>query len=98
MNKYIAFFGMVLYSNVLGGKWTLPVINSICNSNKRFRDIERNIPGIITRMLSKELKEMTANQLIKRTVIDDTRVSPQSRQKLIKIVNTNFPNQFITVN
>lgn len=59
---------------VLGGKWKLPIINSICNGNKRFRDIERSIPGITTRMLSKELKEMTANQLIKRTVIDDTPV------------------------
>ncbi|GAA4202805.1 helix-turn-helix domain-containing protein [Pedobacter jeongneungensis] len=60
---------------VLGGKWKLPIINSICNGNKRFRDIERSIPGITTRMLSKELKEMTANQLIKRTVIDDTPVT-----------------------
>ncbi|WP_316847307.1 helix-turn-helix domain-containing protein [Pedobacter psychrodurus] len=60
---------------VLGGKWKLPIINSICNGNKRFRDIERSIPGITTRMLSKELKEMTANQLIKRTVTDDTPVS-----------------------
>jgi DNA-binding HxlR family transcriptional regulator len=60
---------------VLGGKWKLPIINSICNGNKRFRDIERSIPGITTRMLSKELKEMTANQLIKRTVVDDTPVS-----------------------
>ncbi|TKC58500.1 helix-turn-helix transcriptional regulator [Pedobacter hiemivivus] len=59
---------------VLGGKWKLPIINSICNGNKRFRDIERSIPGITTRMLSKELKEMTANQLIKRTVTDETPV------------------------
>jgi len=60
---------------VLGGKWKLPIINSICNGNKRFRDIERSIPGITTRMLSKELKEMSANQLIRRTVIDDMPVS-----------------------
>lgn len=55
---------------VLGGKWRLPIINSICNGNKRFREIERSIPGITTRMLSRELKEMEANQLIKRTVMD----------------------------
>lgn len=59
---------------VLSGKWKIPIINSICNGNRRFRDIERSIPGITTRMLSKELKEMSANQLIKRTVIDDTPV------------------------
>ena len=54
---------------VIGGKWRLPIINSICNGNKRFRDIERSIPGITTRMLSRELKDMEANQLIRRTVI-----------------------------
>lgn len=53
---------------VIGGKWKLPIINSLCNGNKRFRDIERSIPGITTRMLSRELKEMEANQLVKRTV------------------------------
>jgi DNA-binding HxlR family transcriptional regulator len=59
---------------VIGGKWKLPIINSICNGNKRFRDIERSIPGITTRMLSRELKEMEANQLIRRTVTPTTPV------------------------
>jgi DNA-binding HxlR family transcriptional regulator len=56
---------------VIGGKWKLPIINSLCNGNKRFRDIERSIPGITTRMLSRELKEMEANKLVKRTVTPD---------------------------
>jgi len=59
---------------VIGGKWKLPIINSLCNGNKRFRDIERSIPGITTRMLSRELKDMEANQLVRRTVIPDTPV------------------------
>jgi DNA-binding HxlR family transcriptional regulator len=60
---------------VIGGKWKLPIINSLCNGNTRFREIERSIPGITTRMLSRELKEMEANKLIKRTVIDTTPVT-----------------------
>jgi DNA-binding HxlR family transcriptional regulator len=55
---------------VVGGKWRLPIINSLCNGNKRFRDIERSIPGLSTRMLSRELKDMEANGLIRRTVYD----------------------------
>ena len=55
---------------VIGGKWRLPIINSICNGNKRFREIERSIPGITTRTLSRDLKEMELNQLITRTVTD----------------------------
>ena len=60
---------------VIGGKWRLPIINSICNGNKRFRDIQRSIPGITTRMLSRELKEMELNKLITRTVYADIPVS-----------------------
>ena len=58
----------------IGGKWRLPIINSLCNGNKRFREIERSIPGITTRMLSKELKEMELNKLVCRTVYTDTPV------------------------
>src|ERR1700759_44318 len=56
---------------VVGGKWRLAIINSLCNGNKRFREIERSIPGLSTRMLSRELKDMEANGLIKRTVYDE---------------------------
>ena len=59
---------------VVGGKWRLLIINSICNGNNRFREIERSIPGITTRMLSRELKDMEANHLIKRTVTPTTPV------------------------
>src|ERR1700743_2143394 len=51
---------------VIGGKWRIPIINSICNGNNRFREIERSIPGITTRMLSRELKQLELNHLILR--------------------------------
>jgi DNA-binding HxlR family transcriptional regulator len=60
--------------HVLGGKWRLLIINSICNGNNRFREIERSIPGISTRMLSRELKEMELNNLVKRTYDRDAAV------------------------
>lgn len=53
---------------VIGGKWRIPIINSICNGNRKFREIERSIPGITRRMLSMELKDMELNKLVKRTV------------------------------
>ncbi len=56
----------------IGGKWRVPVMNSLCNGNRRFREIERSIPGITTRMLSRELKDMEMNKLVKRTVSTDT--------------------------
>jgi len=60
---------------VLGGKWRLPVINSICNGNNRFREIQRSIPNITTRMLSRELKEMELNNIITRTESGESPVS-----------------------
>ena len=72
---------------VVGGKWRLPIINSICNGNKRFREIERSIPGITTRMLSRELKEMEANGLIQRTVIP-------SRPVVVEYNSTDYCHSF----
>ncbi|MCO6148652.1 helix-turn-helix domain-containing protein [Flavobacterium sp. NRK1] len=48
----------------IGGKWRIPLINSLCNGHRRFREIERSIAGITTRMLSRELKEMEMNKLV----------------------------------
>ncbi|WP_236974076.1 winged helix-turn-helix transcriptional regulator [Membranihabitans maritimus] len=56
---------------VLGGKWKLPIILSIFGGNKRFNEISKSIPNITNRVLSKELKHLEENLLIKRTVIDD---------------------------
>lgn len=59
---------------VLGGKWKLPIINSICNGNHRFKEIQQSIPGITSRMLSKELKDMELNNLVKRTEDRDAKI------------------------
>lgn len=57
---------------VIGGKWKLPILYSICNGNKRFKDIEQSIPEITNRMLSKNLKELEENQLVTRTLSNDS--------------------------
>jgi DNA-binding HxlR family transcriptional regulator len=56
--------------NVISGKWKLPIIGSILFGKKRFTDIQRNIPKITPRMLSKELKELELNGMLIRTVYD----------------------------
>ena len=56
---------------VLGGKWKLPIILSIYSGNKRFNEISNSIPKITNRVLSKELKHLEENLLIKRTIVDD---------------------------
>jgi len=56
--------------NVLNGKWKLPIIGSLLYGKKRFKELEREISKITPRMLSKELKDLEANGIVKRTVYD----------------------------
>lgn len=64
--------------DVLNGKWKIRIISSICCYNKRrFSDLLNDIEGIANRMLSKELKELEINELVKRTVLDTRPVTVQ---------------------
>lgn len=56
--------------DVLNGKWKLPILIALTFGNKRFSDLAREIPRITDRMLSKELRDLEMNQLIRRKVYD----------------------------
>ena len=56
--------------DILNGKWKIPIIISLTFGNKRFGQISKDLNGITDKMLSKELKDLEINQLIKRTVYD----------------------------
>lgn len=55
---------------VISGTWKLPILISLIDGDKRFKQITREVEGISDRMLSKELKELEMNKLVKRTVYD----------------------------
>jgi len=54
---------------VLQGKWKLLILLSLTFGNHGFRELERQIPKISPRMLSKELKLLEENQLVNRKVM-----------------------------
>src|SRR5450755_3580477 len=60
---------------VLSGKWKIPIIVALSQGNYRFRELHRQVSGITTRMLSKELKDLELHGLVKRTVYDSLPVS-----------------------
>jgi DNA-binding HxlR family transcriptional regulator len=60
---------------VLSGKWKLPILLSLSFGTKRFSEIAKDIPKITDRMLSKELRELEMNHLVKRTVYDSVPVT-----------------------
>lgn len=57
--------------DLLSGKWKTVIIAALYNNGKfRFMDLGRHIEGIAPKVLSKELKDLEMNQLVKRTVLD----------------------------
>lgn len=54
--------------DIIGGKWAMPIIYHLSQSKMRFKEIERAVDGINTRMLVKELKNLEANGIVTRKV------------------------------
>ena len=54
--------------DILSGKWKLPILISLSFGNKRFSQMANERPNITDRMLSKELRDLEMNLLVKRTV------------------------------
>lgn len=52
----------------LEGRWKLLILFSLTTGGKRFNQISKEVSGITDKMLSKELKNLEANKLIKREV------------------------------
>jgi len=55
-------------AELIGGKWSLPIIFALIKETKRFKELERHIDGINTRMLVKELKQLEDNGIVLRKV------------------------------
>jgi len=60
--------------DILSGKWKLPIILALQFGNKRFSELAKQVHGITDKMLSKELRELEMNELVKRTVYDSVPV------------------------
>ncbi|NIF07170.1 helix-turn-helix transcriptional regulator [Chryseobacterium sp. Tr-659] len=52
------------------GRWKLLILFSLSECPKRFGEISKNVNGITDKTLSKELKLLESNKLIKREVFD----------------------------
>lgn len=55
---------------LLSGKWKLPIILCLWFGDKRFSQISKDVNGITDRMLSKELRDLETNGLVKRAIHD----------------------------
>ncbi len=60
--------------DIISGKWKIKIMAVLCQGEFRFSEIEKVIPEITPRMLSKELKLLVQNKLVTRKVYNDTPV------------------------
>jgi DNA-binding HxlR family transcriptional regulator len=51
---------------MIGGRWKVLIIHRLLNGTMRFNQLQRNLAGITHRTLSRQLREMEADQLIIR--------------------------------
>lgn len=57
--------------SILSGKWKFHILGTLIEGNKLgFMDLMREIDGIGSKMLSKELQDLEMNHLVSRTVMD----------------------------
>lgn len=56
--------------DILSGKWKIHILGTLLYGGKmRFMDLQREVEGIGSKMLSKELQNLEINQLISRTIV-----------------------------
>ncbi|MEJ0056000.1 MAG: helix-turn-helix domain-containing protein [Bacteroidota bacterium] len=67
------------FHTAINGKWKLSILITINHGKHRFKDIKESIPKITSRVLSKELRDLEANQMITRTVRDTIPASIEYR-------------------
>ena len=54
--------------DIIGDKWTLPVLYVLRQDTKRYSEIQHEIPGISRKMLTQTLRKLETDNILKRTV------------------------------
>jgi DNA-binding HxlR family transcriptional regulator len=74
--------------NIVGDKWTLPVLYVLKQGTKRYSEIQREIPEISKKMLTQTLRRLESDNIVKRKIYPV--VPPKTEYAL-----TAFGNQLI---
>ena len=52
--------------DIIGGRWRGAILASLCDKEKRFNELKRDLGNITPRTLTKELKYLEINKLVNR--------------------------------
>jgi len=53
---------------IVGGKWKGIILHHLSHDTKRFNELRRLIPEVTQRMMTKQLRELEAHQIIHRKI------------------------------
>ncbi len=68
---------------IVGGKWKLVILEHLVAGVRRFGELQRAMPAITARMLTRQLRELEADGLVLRTVY--TQVPPKVEYSLTDV-------------
>ncbi|MCF6344764.1 MAG: helix-turn-helix transcriptional regulator [Devosiaceae bacterium] len=69
--------------NRIGDKWSIMIVGTLRNEAVRFNEIQRQIGGISQRMLSRTLRNLERDGIVKRTAYPE--VPPRVEYELTKL-------------
>lgn len=68
---------------IIGGRWKVLVLHELMDGMHRFSELDRALPGISNRTLSRQLRELEAHGVIDRKVYRE--VPPRVEYRLTKL-------------
>ncbi len=74
---------------VISGKWKGVILYHLLGGTKRFSDLQRLMPSVTQRMLTRQLRELEADQIVNRKVYPE--VPPKVEYSLTKFGMTLEP-------
>ncbi len=75
--------------DLIGGKWKGMILYYLCTETRRFNELMRLIPNITQRMLTKQLRDLEANNIVHREVYPE--VPPKVEYSLTPLGKTLEP-------